>query len=106
MAWASLSYGGLILGVAVSGKFPCHMCPQRVRASMMRSDWTHPPGIASIRCNSGAKWLPGNQSIDNSRSAQQSPRNEAKALAFDAFITVRSEHSEPENAVQKKSDLL
>jgi hypothetical protein len=73
----------------------------------MRRVWTHPPGIASIRCNSGAKWvIPGSQSIDNSRRARQPPRNEAKVLAFDAFITTRSEHLEPENAVQKKTDLL
>ena len=104
IAWASLSYGGINSDGLAPEKLPYHMFSQRIRSGMTRSDWMHPPGIASMRCNSGVAAV-GSQSIDSSRSARQPLRNEGRIRTFDAFIAAGGENLESAgHTMQKRSD--
>ena len=101
MAWARALYGGI--DNSVSEKLPPHMPSQRFRSGMIRSDWMHPSGIASMRLNSGLTFR-GSQLIDNSRSVRQPERNEVKICALYAFTAVRGGDSESGSGVQKRTN--
>jgi len=88
----------------MSEKRPFHIFCRRTRSNMTRRDWMDPPGIASIRCNSGLI-MAGNQSIDSSRSAGQPMMNEGR-MDVSTPLAVRGGNSESGHAMRKKSDLF
>ena len=108
MACASLSYGGINFDNSASEKPSSHIARQRNQSGMTHSDWIHPPGIASMRSNSGATPT-GSQSIDNSWSARQLLNNEARVGVCEfgpSTITARRKNSEPVYSRQKRSNLF